>query len=117
MNNELGERLKLFRTKEDLSLSEMGEAVGKNKSQLSKYENGDLMVPIEVVQALHSKYGLSYQRFFDGTGRMKLSSDEKRKDILTDLNELQAKYASLEAKFKNLEVILKKLHADFYAKK
>lgn len=60
------------------------------KHHLMKGQASALMVSIEVVQALHNKYSLSYQWFFDGTGRMKLSSDEKRKDLLTDHNELQA---------------------------
>ncbi|MNT38127.1 hypothetical protein [Solitalea canadensis] len=61
---------------------------------------------------------MSYEWFFDVKGRMKVTMEEKKnkKGLITDITELEAKHVVLEAKVKNLELILKKLYADFYAK-
>ena len=56
----IGERIKETRTKIGLSADELAEKIGKNRTTVFRYENGDIgNLPIEIVSAIAKALGTS----------------------------------------------------------
>ena len=49
ISREIGHRIRNFRKSRHMTLDELAEVVCKNKSTLSKYENGEIILDIETI--------------------------------------------------------------------
>jgi len=52
INKEIGERIRVFRKRRNLTLEELSLKMNKGKSTLSKYENGEISIDIETLYKL-----------------------------------------------------------------
>jgi hypothetical protein len=114
MKNQEAERLRMFMEKENISSDEMQTIADKPQSTISKYLNGHLRIPANVVKRLHFKYHLNFNWFYLGTGSMKVKALEK-KDLVTDLTEMKADILQLSSKLLRAEETISKLVEDFYS--
>ncbi len=116
MKADEAKKLLLFMDKEKLSQQDLATLIHKNQSDVSRYLNGKLKIPLEVWKVLHLKYGLRYDWIFHTNGPMKNNSKEKP-SLIKDINEMNAIVAALTASQERLRLDFNKLHADFYENK
>lgn len=57
--NEFGKRLKVLREQEDLSLSQLSEAIESTKSALSRYENGAVEPGLKMLTKISKYFGVT----------------------------------------------------------
>ncbi len=53
-----------------LTQVKLGRALGVTFQQVQKYETGDNRLPVEKLYILRHLYGVPYERFFEGFGRL-----------------------------------------------
>lgn len=58
------DRLGYFRIKADFSAKELSERIGKSKSYIAKFENGDMGIPAEVLLDAIKVCGTTPEEFF-----------------------------------------------------
>ena len=63
----LGQRIRHFRTAADLTLGDLGDAIGVSASQLSLLENGKREPRLSMLTALAERLGISVQALLDDT--------------------------------------------------
>ena len=61
-------RLKYGKTQEELTAKLNLLGIDISRSVYSRYETGELNVPVSVLVALHTIYGCGYDEFFAGLG-------------------------------------------------
>ena len=57
-------RLGMMRTRAGLSARELSERIGKSKAYISKFENGDMRIPTEVLLDAIDVCEFTYEEFF-----------------------------------------------------
>jgi transcriptional regulator with XRE-family HTH domain len=110
------EQLKIFMEREGYSQADIAKLWGKDQPYVSKRLSGIFPIPLAFVKILHLKCGLNYQWFFHNTGTMKVSKAEKR-NIMTDLTDIQAALGMIMASQDKMRDDFLKLYRDFYAQK
>lgn len=113
---EEGKRLALFIERENMSQIDLSRVIKKDCPTVSRYITGKTKIPLSVVKLLHLKYGLNYTWFFHGIGTLKIKAVDKR-NIMTDLTDIQAGIGALMANQEEVRDILNKLVRDFYSSK
>ena len=58
ISREIGHRIRNFRKSRHMTLDELAEIVCKNKSTLSKYENGEIVLDIETIYEIARALGI-----------------------------------------------------------
>jgi len=109
---DTAKRFKLFREEENLTQTQMAAAIGKNQSQVVRYESGRLAIPIDTVKALEDEFEMNVHWFFDGTGNRKGKAEKS--NLVTDIKTLRDNNLMLLNEVKLLKRNFKKLHSDFY---
>ncbi|MEE3488738.1 MAG: helix-turn-helix transcriptional regulator [Bulleidia sp.] len=56
ISTEIGNNIRTYRKKNHMTLEELGSMIGKGKSTLSKYENGEIIVDIETLYDLAAAF-------------------------------------------------------------
>ena len=116
MIKEEGKRLKLFIEREGKSQKEFAELVSITEAKISRYINGQVKIPLSFVKKLHLMFGLNYAWFFHGIGPLKLKAVDKR-NILTDLTDMQASLGVIMANQDSMRDLLNRLTREVYADK
>lgn len=103
-----------IRKMEKLTQAELAEVLGVKQPAIHKYEIGDLFIPTSIWKKLHEKLQYNYEYLINGTGKKKIAND-KRDNILSNLQELNQKYDILSQKYEDLNTKMIKITRDFYA--
>ena len=112
---EESKRFKKFRKSIGLTQVEMAELLETQQTVISKYESGQLNIPIDAIKVLRLKYNMNYDWFFHGTGQMKTDKVE-RNTITTDIKNMMLDINITKAKLEQIHRDFVRLHADFYDK-
>lgn len=110
-----GKRLKLFRKTFGITQQDMAYTTGRTKGIISRYESGDVTLPIEFIKLLHKHYQLNYEWIFEGVGKMKVDLEENKRTLVTDIKEVISDVDALKTKVEAMDKILKDVHTKFYA--
>lgn len=62
ISREIGQRIRTFRKSRHMSLEELARAVCKNKSTLSKYETGEIVLDIETIYEIARVLGIHVEQ-------------------------------------------------------
>ena len=62
ISREIGHRIRNFRKSRHMTLDELAEIVCKNKSTLSKYENGEIVLDIETIYEIARALGIHVEQ-------------------------------------------------------
>lgn len=106
-------RFRIFRKANNLSQEEMADLLKCSQPQITKYETGANLIPIEVPKKLNSKLQLNYEWFYNGTGSMKVVA---KKPSLNDTIELSSEVKRLTEELASLKSIVKGLVKAVYDK-
>ncbi|TDQ12796.1 helix-turn-helix domain-containing protein [Pedobacter metabolipauper] len=109
---EEAKRFKEFRKAENLIQKDMGDVVGKDAATITRYENGDFIIPIDVVKLMHEKLDMDYTWFFTGKGKRK--HIPMKSNLVKDVTTIATDQAILYNQVEGLRRELLKLHNDFY---
>ncbi len=63
---KIGTFLAELRKKHNLTQKELGEQIGVTNKTVSRWENGDYLPPVEMLQILSDKYGVSINEILSG---------------------------------------------------
>lgn len=88
MENFEGKQLRTFRKFIKLSQGDLANEYGCQQSEISKYETGIHLPPIQLIRFLRKKYKLSYKWYFDREFPMQ-DVEQPKKDTLTYLQDLK----------------------------
>lgn len=99
---DTSKRFKDFRKKEGITQVMLAKEVSLSQSIISKYDNGDVEVPLSIITYLHERHKMSYEWFFHGTGKRRLNEDTKP-TLVTDIKAMQLNINLLIEKMAKLE--------------
>lgn len=115
MITQESKRFRAFRKFIKISQKDLASNLGISQSDISKYENGEYQIPIEVIRRLNEKYQMNYEWFFNGIRPMQKPMQDS-KSLTTDISQMKSEHEILIEKIKSLESMLKKIARDFYQK-
>lgn len=113
MISEESKRFRAFRKFINVSQKDLANNLGISQSDVSKYENGEYQIPLEVIRKLNEVYQMNYEWFFNGVRPMQKPMKDS-KSLTTDIGQMKSDYEILIQKVKSLESMLKKIARDFY---
>ncbi|MGI6204504.1 MAG: helix-turn-helix domain-containing protein [Anaerovoracaceae bacterium] len=65
ISDHVGKRIRLYRKSQRLSLEDFSGIIGKSKSTISKYENGEISVDIDTLYSIAEALGISLSQLLD----------------------------------------------------
>lgn len=80
----MGARLKKIRGLLKLTQAQLGEKLKSNEPQISNIENGKMLIPLDIVQALIKQYNVSPRFILFGEGDVFSNFDEEFMVLLED---------------------------------
>lgn len=83
----MNERIKELRKTLGLTLEKFGEALGVQKSAVSKWERGENSVPEQMVKSICREFSVNEEWLREGTGEMFLVPDDETAALVSDLLE------------------------------
>ena len=93
---KMGSFLAELRKENNLTQAELGEKLGVTNKSISRWENGNYMPPVEMLEELSNMYGMSINELLSGK---KLSMEEYKEMAETNIKEtLKASTFSLKEK-------------------
>ena len=92
---------------------DMARESGVTRSTMSRYLSGEISPSVDFLRHLRSKYKLSYDWYFEGTGKPQI--DKKEKLTMTVLTELTGTLEIVLKRQSMIERNLNKVIADFYS--
>lgn len=92
---------------------DLAEETGMARSTIARYLGGTLEPSSKFLRYMRNKYKLSYDWYFEGTGKPQI--DTKEKLTMTVLSELTATLELVLKRQSMMERTLNKVVADFYA--
>jgi len=105
-------RLRAFIDLLDIPKMEFAAAMDITPPMVTKYLDGTVKIPIELVKKMNTKYNLSFTWFFTGNGSKKAGTEEKK--LAHDFGFLIQSVASMEAMIERQNTKIDKLARDLY---
>lgn len=81
---DLGKRLREYRNVKGLSIQKLGDAIGKSKATVAKYENGEVMMDVLTVLEICNVLNIDLNDIFE-TEMHSIEKDANRNPFNTDL--------------------------------
>ena len=83
----IGERLRIIRKTEKLTLEDFGKRLGAKKSTISQLENGKNNLTEQMKVAICKEYNVNREWLENGTGEMFLSPSDDIGDLISEIIE------------------------------
>ena len=90
--DHVGKRIRLYRKSQRLSLEEFSALIGKSKSTISKYENGEISTDIDTLYSIAEALGISLSQLLDYNDGGVVSVAEDAMGFFSDLRYMYMYY-------------------------
>lgn len=107
-------RLRAFVDQLNIPKIEFAAAMDITPPMVTKYMDGTVKIPVELVKKMNTKYGLSFTWFFTGKGSKKAGVEEKK--LIHDFGFILQNIASMEAQIEAQNRKIDKLSRDLYSR-
>lgn len=84
-------RLRAFRKHLKITQKDLATVLSVTQSEMSKYENGDYLIPISIIRKLNEKYQMNYEWFFSGIRPMQKPMQDS-KSLARDIQQIARKW-------------------------
>ena len=93
ISHEIGKRIRAFRKARHMTLDELARILCKNKSTLSKYENGEIVLDIETIYEISRALGIHVEQLLYCTPeRVPIQEPEAQANFFSGLTQFYSYY-------------------------
>ena len=93
ISHEIGKRIRAFRKARHMTLDELAQILCKNKSTLSKYENGEIVLDIETIYEISRALGIHVEQLLYCTPeRVPIQEPEAQANFFSGLTQFYSYY-------------------------
>lgn len=107
-------RLRAFIDILDIPKMQFAQEMDITPPMVTKYLDGTVKIPVELVKKMNTKYNLSFTWFFTGKGTKRAGIEEKK--LIHDFGFILQSISSMEAQIEAQNRKIEKLTRDLYAR-